>query len=173
MILSKLLSIDEVNGLISEHFIKIFGNVVQNSTATAIGILKYRPFGNVKDLQNAIEVYLDSLKTVDKEKILQDHPDMVSKLTDLSRLMLEYEVEIEGIYEVNRPSVAEKMHLKELNRKYIKKFGFPFISFGKENFFDVFTDIEKRIDNNKEEEILTAIKEIKKICRLRVLEIVQ
>lgn len=64
MILSKLLSIDEVNGLISEHFIKIFGNVVQNSTATAIGILKYRPFGNVKDLQNAIEVYLDSLKTV-------------------------------------------------------------------------------------------------------------
>lgn len=87
--------------------------------------------------------------------------------------MLEYEVEIEGIYEVNRPSVAEKMHLKELNRKYIKKFGFPFISFGKENFFDVFTDIEKRIDNNKEEEILTAIKEIKKICRLRVLEIVQ
>lgn len=60
--LTKLLSINEVNNLISEHFIKIFGNVVEHFPAAAIGILKNRPFSNPKDISQAINNYLDTLK---------------------------------------------------------------------------------------------------------------
>ncbi|CAH0559989.1 unnamed protein product [Brassicogethes aeneus] len=170
--ITKLLSIEEVNNLISEHFIKIFGNVVEHSTSAAIGILKYRPFSNSKDIQFAINEYLDSLKCSDKEKILQAHPDMVCKLTDLSRLLLEYEVNIHGYSETNRPSVEEKLKLKELNRMYIKKFGFPFITFKKLNFFEIFSELERRVANSKEKEIILSMTEVKKICNMKVLEIV-
>lgn len=56
-----ILTIQEVNNIISEHFIKIFGNVVEHSPAAAIGILKKRPFKNVTDISNAVNSFLDTL----------------------------------------------------------------------------------------------------------------
>lgn len=55
------LNIEDVNSLISEHFIKIFGNVVEHLPAAAIGILKHRPFLNAEDISKAINNYLDAL----------------------------------------------------------------------------------------------------------------
>lgn len=56
------LSIQEVNNLESDRFIKIFGNVVEHCLAAGIGILKNRPFKNIDDVVKAIESYLHSLK---------------------------------------------------------------------------------------------------------------
>jgi hypothetical protein len=56
------LTIQEVNNIISEHFIKIFGNVVEHYPAAAIGILKNRPFQNSNDISVAINNFLDKLE---------------------------------------------------------------------------------------------------------------
>lgn len=60
------LSIHEVNNIISEHFIKIFGNVIEHYPAAAIGILKYRPFQSANDISNAINKFLDKLSLTGK-----------------------------------------------------------------------------------------------------------
>lgn len=55
------LSIDDVNKLPSDKFIKIFGNVVEHYSPAAIGILKFRPFESADHISEAIEDYLDLL----------------------------------------------------------------------------------------------------------------
>lgn len=59
---AQYLTIQEVNSLESDRFIKIFGNIVEHCLAAGIGILKNRPFGSLEDVIKAIETYLDSLK---------------------------------------------------------------------------------------------------------------
>lgn len=56
------LTIQEVNSLESDRFIKIFGNVVEHCLAVAIGILKNRPFKDIQDVIGAVNTYLDNLK---------------------------------------------------------------------------------------------------------------
>ena len=63
---TQYLTIQEVNGLESDRFIKIFGNIVEHCLAAGIGILKNRPFGSVEDIVKAIDSYLDSLKLLGK-----------------------------------------------------------------------------------------------------------
>lgn len=55
-------SIDEVNNLLSESFVRIFGNVVEHCPAAAIGVLKYRPFHDSNHIVQSIYDFLDSLK---------------------------------------------------------------------------------------------------------------
>lgn len=60
------ISLNEVNNLASDLFIKIFGNVVEHYPAAAIGILKNRPFKDVEDISLAVNGYIDSLNSAGK-----------------------------------------------------------------------------------------------------------
>lgn len=114
--LTRHLTIDEVNSLTSENFIRIFGNVVDHSPSAAIGILKNRPFNSAKDISVAINNYLDALKENEKERILKIHPDVVARIINFASLILGSSFRIQ-----------DQRKLNDLNRQYKEKFGFPFI----------------------------------------------
>ncbi|RZC37557.1 2-oxo-4-hydroxy-4-carboxy-5-ureidoimidazoline decarboxylase, partial [Asbolus verrucosus] len=154
------LTIQEVNNIISEHFIKIFGNVVEHYPAAAIGILKNRPFHNAKDISAAINNFLDKLSFREKQNVLRLYPDLVAKLADLSKFMLHIE-QYQRISGADLLTIEDKQKLGQLNKRYREKFGFPFITFGKENkdVFTIFAEMETRIENNVEQETELAIKE--------------
>lgn len=61
MFIARPLSIHEVNNLLSENFVRIFGNIVEHYPAAAIGILKRRPFKDINSIIQAINDLLDSL----------------------------------------------------------------------------------------------------------------
>lgn len=62
MFITHRLTVQEVNNLLSESFVRIFGNIVEHFPAAAIGILKYRPFSDVESIIQAINDLLDGLK---------------------------------------------------------------------------------------------------------------
>lgn len=62
MFVARQLSIQEVNNLLSEGFVRIFGNIVEHFPAAAIGILKCRPFADKNAIVHAVNEFLDSLK---------------------------------------------------------------------------------------------------------------
>lgn len=62
MMLTHQLTIEEVNNLQSETFIRIFGNIVDHFPAAAIAILKKKPFLDINDIIKAVTQLLDSLK---------------------------------------------------------------------------------------------------------------
>lgn len=60
------LTLEEVNSLPSNDFIKVFGNIIERYPTAAIKILKFRPFCKVDDLIDAFNNYLDGLNIVGK-----------------------------------------------------------------------------------------------------------
>ncbi|XP_030757434.1 2-oxo-4-hydroxy-4-carboxy-5-ureidoimidazoline decarboxylase-like [Sitophilus oryzae] len=172
---ASFLTIQEVNSLESDHFIKIFGNVVEHCLATGIGILKHRPFASVEDIVKAVEEYLSGLKLQDKEKVLQLYPDSVSKLASFSNSMLEFNTHQKIVNNtLSSLRFEEKKRLKQLCRRYKEKNEFPFIFCSKEEDIEkICIEIELRMKNNKEKEIEVAMAEVKKISRQRIYEIVK
>ncbi|VEN54316.1 unnamed protein product [Callosobruchus maculatus] len=168
MYVSRRLSIQEVNNLLSESFVRIFGNIVEHFPAAAIGVLKHRPFDNTEALVRAISDFLDSMKLSDLEDILQRYPDIFNIFTHNSLLILDKN------YGTNQLSMAERRKLNELNSQYKEKFGFPFIMGYKSNdVFTLFDEIISRLENNREQELEVAIKEVKNIVNIRIHELVQ
>ncbi|XP_066246890.1 2-oxo-4-hydroxy-4-carboxy-5-ureidoimidazoline decarboxylase-like [Euwallacea similis] len=169
------LTIQEVNNLESDRFIKIFGNVVEHCLTAAIGILKNRPFTNIDDAVRAIYSYLDGLETQKKEQILQLYPDSVSQLAGFSNSFLEFNTH-QKIIDCKSTSLRfeDKKRLKQLCKGYKEKHGFPFIICSKEDNIDhLCLEIEARLNNDKNVEIETGLREVKKICKLRIHEIVK
>ena len=58
--------------------------------------------------------------------------------------------------------------------RYRNKFGFPFVICARENKKEaILAGLEKRLENSSEFEIETGLKEVDKICKLRLLDIVK
>jgi 2-oxo-4-hydroxy-4-carboxy-5-ureidoimidazoline decarboxylase len=63
--------------------------------------------------------------------------------------------------------------MNHLNQQYKQKFGFPFVICARENKKEaILSGLERRQNNSKETEAITGVEEVKKICRLRILDIV-
>lgn len=128
------LTVKDVNNLTSDGFIKLFGNVVEHYPQAAIGILKNRPFNSGDEICKAINGYIDNLSlngklplqtlcywglitdVSEKEKILQQHPDLAGKLADLGKLTVESTAEqiSAGLDKLSR---QDKQKLNELNER--------------------------------------------------------
>ena len=68
---------------------------------------------------------------------------------------------------------AERQKMSELNEKYKQKFGFPFVICARQNKKDaILQGLEVRLENTAENEAVTGVNEVKKICQLRLLDIV-
>ncbi|CAG9767046.1 unnamed protein product [Ceutorhynchus assimilis] len=173
---AQYLTIQEVNSLESDRFIKIFGNIVEHCLAAGIGILKNRPFQNIDGVVAAIEQYLENLKLQEKIKVLQLYPDSVSKLAGFSNSMLEFNTHQKIISTESRTSLRyeEKKRLKQLTKSYRDKHGFPFIICAKEENIDsLCAEIETRLMNHTRNETEIALKEVNKICKMRIYEIIK
>ncbi|KAI4462516.1 2-oxo-4-hydroxy-4-carboxy-5-ureidoimidazoline decarboxylase-related [Holotrichia oblita] len=193
------LSIDEVNKLTSDLFIKIFGNVVEHYSNAAIGILKCKPFSCAEDISMAINHYLDLLSdagmiifriyclylncrrvfyrfciyVLEKTKVLQLHPDLAGKLAEKGELTNE-SVEEQKSAGLDVITPENKHKLNSLNEEYKKKFSFPFVICARENKIQkILSSIEMRLHNEHHQELSTGIEEVKKISKLRIYEIVK
>ncbi|KAG5885903.1 hypothetical protein JTB14_012150 [Gonioctena quinquepunctata] len=174
MFVTHQFSVEEVNNLLSESFVRIFGNIVEHYPAAAIGILKCRPFSGKSSIVQAVYDYLDSLKLNEKEVILQQYSDIIESLFAChSPLILEKEA-TESLDGTSELSLEDKKKLLEVNAQYKKKFGFPFIIGTKKNdVFNVFSEMVLRLQSSREDEIHRAMREVKNIVYLRVHEIVR
>lgn len=75
MFITHRLTVQEVNNLLSESFVRIFGNIVEHCPAAAIGILKCRPFSDPESIIQAVNDLLDGLKHNGKFIRLVDYTD--------------------------------------------------------------------------------------------------
>ncbi|XP_047989266.1 2-oxo-4-hydroxy-4-carboxy-5-ureidoimidazoline decarboxylase-like [Leguminivora glycinivorella] len=104
---------------------------------------------------------------------LKLHPDVACRLAARGELTPELTAE-QRAAGVDRLSAEQVSLIGYRNEKYKAKFGFPFIICARENKVDSIIDgLQKRYTNTRAQEILTGIEEVKKICKLRILDIVK
>lgn len=105
------------------------------------------------------------------EDILQLYPDTIEKLVTNHCMNYNKEIGQAVPYELK---IEEKIKLLDLNTQYKEKYGFSFILCYKNNdLLAVFSNLMRRLQNTKENEIQAATRELKKIVTLRIHELVQ
>lgn len=170
----------EVNSFSDAEFHKIFENVIELWSQAAVFCSAIRPFQTSEALIKAFVNYLDRLPLDLKLKVLRLHPDLAGKLAneqdddDDEGLTEESKFE-QSTVGLNKLNVNQKEELKRLNEEYKLKFGFPFIICVREakKLEIILEAMKERVKNDEETEITAGIEEVKKICRLRILQIVQ
>ena len=162
--------INKINELPKSEFIKVFGNIFENSSWISEELYKFKPFNSFEDLSIKI---LDIFENTTKEnqiKILKAHPDLADK-AKIGSLTTDSKNE-QNSAELDKCTPEEFSEFKNLNFKYKKKFGFPFIFAVKDKSkLEILTSFRKRISYDINVEFEEAKKQVKKIASLRLMEI--
>ncbi|XP_074646100.1 2-oxo-4-hydroxy-4-carboxy-5-ureidoimidazoline decarboxylase-like [Tubulanus polymorphus] len=165
-------SIEEVNRFDADRFIEVFGNIVEFCQLCSAAIYSYRPFRNVDHIHQLVCAFIDELPLSGKEGVLRLHPDLAGKVAQSGLLSSEStdEQNAAGLHSLTE---QERHILINHNGSYREKFGFPFVICAKQNKKNaILSGIEARVKNDKITEILTGIEEVKKICEIRLKNII-
>lgn len=166
------LSIAEVNQLSFEDFIQKFGNVVEHCSLCAAAVWRNGPYSNIQNLSSAFNEFMDNLSMTGKEGILRLHPDLAGRLA-LTGALTQESTNEQASAGLGNMSPDEREKMSQLNLKYKEKFGFPFVICARQNEKEaILKGLEERLNNTVEQETLTGVNEVKKICHLRLLDIV-
>jgi len=162
-------SIDTFNKLNKSEFLSIFGNVFEKTEWIAEKCYDSKPYNSVHELVNKMmEIFDNSIKKKHLE-ILNSHPDLAVK----KKLTKDSENE-QSNANLNQCTNEEFKEFNKLNKKYKKKFGFPFIIAVKgKNKKEILNSFRQRITNNINLEFEEAKKQVKKIASFRLSEIIK
>ena len=164
--------INKINKLSQSEFIKAFGNIFESSSWISEKLYKLKPFDDFKELSTKI---LDIFENESKEnqlKILNAHPDLANK-TKIYSLTPDSKKE-QSNAGLDQCSEEEFNEFNNLNYKYKKKFGFPFIYavMGKSKM-EILSNFRKRVLCDIDVEFIEAKKQLKKIASLRINELMK
>lgn len=100
------------------------------------------------------------------------HPDLAGRLAQTGGLTTESTREQKSAG-LDSLTDEERQRMTSLNQQYRQKFGFPFVICARENKKEaILNGLEQRLNNSGETEAITGVEEVKKICRLRLLDII-
>ncbi|MBV8779765.1 MAG: 2-oxo-4-hydroxy-4-carboxy-5-ureidoimidazoline decarboxylase, partial [Phycisphaerae bacterium] len=163
-------TIRELNDFGRTAFDAICGPLFEHSPWIAQQTWPLRPFENVDALHAALFQTMNSASDDAKLALIRAHPDLVGKLARDGQLTADSTGE-QASAGLTNLTTDEIRRFDELNSAYRKKFDFPFIICARENRKDaILAVMPRRLENNRQTEIATALAEIAKIARVRLLD---
>ena len=162
--------INKINNLSKSRFVQVFGNVFENASWIAEILHNEKPFKNFKELSKKMLYIFDSTTDKNKLKIFNSHPDLADK-TKIGLLTPDSNKE-QSNAGLDQCSEEEFNEFQNLNNKYKKKFGFPFIYAVKnKSKIEILNNFKERVSYDINIEFIEAAKQVKKIASLRINEI--
>jgi 2-oxo-4-hydroxy-4-carboxy-5-ureidoimidazoline decarboxylase len=164
-------SLAMLNALDAEAFVTLLGGVFEHSPWIVRAAYSARPFGSIAELHAAmLRVVTDA--SLDRQlRLLQAHPVLAQPGPD--KLTAASAAEQAGIG-LDRLAADEIAVLDALNRAYRVRFAFPFIIAvrGQRDRAAILGALQLRIGNPPDQERATALAEVAKIARFRLLDLV-
>jgi len=118
-----------------------------------------------------MEVVL-SANTEQQIALLKAHPDLAGKLA-VQKQLSSFSAEEQGTVGLDRLTSDEFEKFSELNESYKTKFSFPFIIAVRENTKDsILQAFSRRLELDSATEMITALKEVGKIAKIRLRSII-
>lgn len=106
-----------------------------------------------------------------KLDLIQAHPDLAGKLAQAGRLTAESTSE-QASAGLDRLTDTERATFTRLNDAYQARFGFPFIIAVKGlSKADILAAFERRLNNDRETELATALTQVERIALLRLRDL--
>ncbi|MEM7778302.1 MAG: allantoinase PuuE [Pseudomonadota bacterium] len=157
-----------------DRFVALYGGIFEHSpwVADRAFDLEMGPAHNTAiGLHNLLCRAFRSATKDERLGVLQAHPDLAGRLAAAKRLT-DASTREQASAGLDALTDAERQRFVELNQRYTDRFGFPFIMAVKNKTKDeILTAFETRIANERPDEFATACREVEKIARLRLEEI--
>lgn len=154
-----------------QQFVATFGGIFEHSPwiAERAFDLELGPaHDSAGGLHNALARVFRSAGEDERLGVLRAHPDLAGKLAQAKRLTAESTAE-QASAGLDALTDAERETFTALNAAYVEKFGFPFIIAVKDNTkASILAAFRARIDNVRAAEFATACKQVERIARLRL-----
>jgi 2-oxo-4-hydroxy-4-carboxy-5-ureidoimidazoline decarboxylase len=169
MISVKLRSVD-LAGLERARFVELFGGVFEHAPWVAEQAFLAGPFRTIEALHGAM---VDTMRGAPRERQLASiraHPDLAAIAGELTAASSAEQASA-GL---DRCTPEEFARFQELNDRYKGKFGFPFILAVKgRTRAEILAAFEQRLDNTPAAEFEEALRQIARIARLRLEDLVE
>jgi OHCU decarboxylase len=157
-----------------EDFVNRFGSIFEHSPWIAERAFELE-LGPAHDsaggLHNALARMFRSASEAERLGVLKAHPDLAGKLAAAKRLTAESTAE-QASAGLDSLTDAERAEFTALNTAYVERFGFPFIIAVRGlTKADILAAFRARISNSREAEFATACRQVERIARLRLADI--
>ena len=161
----------QLNALSSADFVKAVGHVFEHSPWIAERAHARRPFTSIANLHEKMCGVVTAASTDEKLALIRAHPDLVSRMAAPLTKESQSEQAAAGLTAL---SDADREAFNRYNAAYRARFGFPFVICARENKKDaILSAFPRRLENSRDAEIDTAVTEICKIAKLRLLDAIQ
>ena len=168
----KQLDLATVNNLSKTEFVDLLKDIFEHSPWVAEGAYGAKPFANVSALHAAMVRVVETAGEEKQLALIRAHPDLAGKAARAGDLTAASTGEQAGAG-LNRLTDEEFERFHELNNAYKKRFDFPFILAVKGHTKDsILTAFGTRLANDRETERQTALKQIYKITRFRLVDLI-
>src|SRR5438552_8193875 len=155
-----------------DEFVRICGPLFEHSPWIAERTWIHAPFSSLDTLHAALCETVRGASDAERLKLIASHPDLVGRLAREGKLTSESSTE-QSAAGLNQLLDSEIQQFERYNAAYRKKFGFPFVICARENKKDaILAAFPIRLNNSRQQEIRSALEEIFKIARLRLLDAV-
>ena len=162
-------TLEDLNQKDQKGFVEAIGSIWEHSPWVSEQAWGSKPFSSADELFNAMENEVETASMDKKLDLLNAHPDLGGKVK-----MTDESVSEQKGAGLDQLSEEEHAEFLDLNKQYTDKFGFPFIIAVKGHDKDsIKAAMKERIQNDRETELNTALKEIYKIARFRLDDLVQ
>lgn len=167
------LTLDDANALPLTEFVRTFGGVLEHSPRYAERVGEGRPYRDVEELASA---FGDAVREDGPEQqlaLIRAHPDLAGKAALAGEVTPESANE-QASAGLDRLTAEEYAEFHRVNAAYHEKFDMPYIVCVRENTKDsILAGAAARLTHTPEQERATALREIGRIARLRVLDLVR
>ena len=166
------MTLDSINALDRAGFVAKLGHLFEHSPWVAEETWPQRPFRDVEQLHAALCATMRAASRERQLALIVAHPDLAGRLAQQKKLTQESTRE-QASAGLDALSDAELAEFQRINAEYRERFGFPFIICARLNAKDaILRAMQTRLPNSPEQEFVTALAEIEKIAKLRLLDVV-
>jgi 2-oxo-4-hydroxy-4-carboxy-5-ureidoimidazoline decarboxylase len=167
------MTIEQLNVADRDAFVAAVGFAFEHSSWIAEAAWEHRPFAGVDALHATMLAILDGAPDDQKVALIVAHPDLAGRVAREGRLTAASTAE-QASAGLDALSNQEIAHFDALNRAYRERFAFPFVICAREgDTASILAALDARGKNDRATEVATALREIGKIARLRLLDAVE
>ncbi|MHB8433378.1 MAG: 2-oxo-4-hydroxy-4-carboxy-5-ureidoimidazoline decarboxylase [Candidatus Tyrphobacter sp.] len=165
-------TIAQLNAADRAAFVAAVGFTFEGSPWIAQEAWSRRPFANAQALLAAMLAAVAAAPEERRVALICAHPDLGGHMSRRGRLTVQ-SLQEQAAAGLAASTPAEMVRFDELNGAYRERFGFPFVICAREHTKGaIFAALERRLGNDRATEIASALEEIGKIARLRLLDAV-
>jgi 2-oxo-4-hydroxy-4-carboxy-5-ureidoimidazoline decarboxylase len=159
----------ELNAGGRQEFLSACSGLFEGSPWVAERAWLARPFHTLEALHREMVAALHGASLGEKLGLIRAHPDLVGRLSARTPALGVHSAREQAAAGLDSLTEEEARMFRSFNEEYHGKFGFPFVICAKENRKDaILQAFPRRLSQEREREIETALAEIGKIAWLRL-----